>query len=99
MTAERKMLFAPLVRVSMESQERQGESLRTQRADLEADIRSLGGKVYKWYAGQEHATPDYERRILEEFMTDARARKFDAVIVWHVNRWSRDNDKSSTYLE
>jgi len=94
-----KLIFAPLVRVSTERQERQGESLRTQHTDLEADIHSLGGEVYEWYQGQEHSTPDYERLILEKLMEDARQGRFHAVIIWTVDRWSRDNNKSSTYLE
>lgn len=94
-----KLIFAPLVRVSTERQEKQGESLRTQHTDLEADILSLGGEICDWYEGQEHSTPDYERIILEKLMADARQGKFNAVIIWTVDRWSRDNNKSSTYLD
>jgi len=90
--------FAPLIRVSTEKQEKQGESLNTQRKQLEQSIKSLNGTVYKWYAGQEHSTPDYERKILEELMTDAQAGKFDAVMVADISRWSRDNQKSKTHL-
>jgi site-specific DNA recombinase len=90
--------FAPLIRVSTERQEKQGESLNTQKKQLESAIESLGGTVYKWYEGQEHGTPDYERRILEQLMRDAEAGKFDAVMVCDVSRWSRDNGKSKDYL-
>ena len=83
--------FAPLVRVSTERQEAQGESLNTQRSDLESDIKSLGGEVFKWFLGQEHATPDYERKILDELLQDAQAGKFDALIIWDISRWSRDD--------
>lgn len=86
-----KLRFAPLIRVSTERQEKQGESLTTQRSDLEADIKSMGGSIFKWYAGQEHATPDYERKILDELITDARQHKFDALILWSIDRWSRDD--------
>jgi len=91
---EAKLIFAPLVRVSTERSERQGESLRTQHEQLSTAIASLGGEVYKWYEGQEHSTPDYERRILEELMADAQAGRFDAVIVADLSRWSRDNGRS-----
>jgi DNA invertase Pin-like site-specific DNA recombinase len=91
--------FAPLVRISTEKQEQQGQSLETQHNDLEADVQALGGEIYKWYEGQEHATPAFERKKLEELMVDARQGKFDAIIIWHSDRWSRDNDKSSAYLE
>jgi DNA invertase Pin-like site-specific DNA recombinase len=86
-----KLRFAPLIRVSTEHQEKQGESLNTQRSDLEADIKGMGGEIYKWYAGQEHSTPDYERRILDELIRDAQQHKFDALIIWSIDRWSRDD--------
>lgn len=90
--------FAPLIRVSTERQERKGESLATQRKQLEAAIKSLNGTIYKWYAGQEHATPDHERKILDELMADAQADRFDAVMVADISRWSRDNQKSKKHL-
>lgn len=91
--------FAPLIRVSSERQERQGESLHTQRKQLESAIASLNGTVYEWYAGQEHATPENERQILERLMQDAKAYKFDAIMVADATRWSRDNGKSKDYLQ
>lgn len=99
MNPERKILFALLVRVSTEQQERQGESLRVQKEHLTGAVESLGGGIYRWYEGQEHATPDYERRILESLMEDAQARKFDAVMVADLSRWSRDNGKSKQYID
>lgn len=98
-TPDRKMLFAPLIRVSTEQQKRQGESLRTQKEQLSKAVEALGGEVYKWYEGQEHATPEFERRILEQLMQDAQARKFDAVIVADLSRWSRDNGKSKHHTK
>ncbi|MHB8066269.1 MAG: recombinase family protein [Desulfobaccales bacterium] len=99
MTTEHKLRFASLIRVSMESQERQGESLRVQKEQNARAVESLGGEVHHLYAGQEHATPDYERRILEQLMQDAQARKFDALVVADLSRWSRDNGKSKDYIE
>jgi DNA invertase Pin-like site-specific DNA recombinase len=90
--------FAPLIRVSTERQEQQGESLKTQKTDLETDIKSMGGEICNWYAGQEHSTPDYERKILDDLMADALAGKFDAVMVADISRWSRDNQKSKKHL-
>lgn len=92
--------FAPLVRVSTEKQEKKGESLATQRKQLEESIESLGGVVANnhWYAGQEHATPDQERKILDQLMEDAKAHKFDAVMIADLSRWSRDNERSKSDL-
>jgi len=96
---ERPLRFAALIRVSTEAQERQGESLRTQRKQLEQVVASLGGQVLNWYGGQEHATPDCERKELDRLMGDAIAEKFDAVIVTDTSRWSRDNLRNKECLK
>jgi DNA invertase Pin-like site-specific DNA recombinase len=98
---EKPLRFAPLIRVSTETQKKKGESLNVQRKQLEGAIKSLGGQVAHshWYAGQEHATPEQERRILEELIEDAKAKKFDAVMVADLSRWSRDNHRSKTDLK
>ncbi len=98
MSDKKGLRFAPLIRVSTEKQEKRGESLNTQQTDLIADIESMGGEIYKRYEGQEHATPDYERRILDELISDATQNKFDAIIIWSIDRWSRDNERSATDL-
>lgn len=95
---ESNLIFAPLIRVSTEKQEKRGESLCVQRAYLESDIKSMGGKIVKWYAGQEHATPNYERKILDELLEDAKQKKIDAVIISDLDRWSRDNKRSAEDL-
>lgn len=99
MTDKKRLRFAPLVRVSTEKQEKRGESLNTQRSDLESDIKSMGGTIYKWYAGQEHATPNSERKILDALLEDAKLKKFDAVIICYLDRWSRDNRRSAEDLD
>jgi site-specific DNA recombinase len=93
------LLFAPLIRVSTEQQAKQGESLKTQKEQLSQAIKSLNGKIYSWYEGHEHATPDYERKILEQLMHDAKEKKFDAVMVADLSRWSRDNAKSKEHTK
>jgi site-specific DNA recombinase len=96
--SDQKLRFAPLIRVSTEAQAKRGESLNTQRKQLEAAIKSLNGDIHKWYAGPENATPDHERRILAELMNDAVQGKFEAVMVADPSRWSRDNQKSAASL-
>src|SRR5262245_57171738 len=86
--------FAALVRVSTESQERYGESLRTQRDQNTKNVALLGGNIVAWYGGQEHATPGWEKKELDRLIADAGKNKFDAVIVAHADRWSRDNEKA-----
>lgn len=94
--------FAPLIRVSTEQQEKQGESLRTQKIQIEDTVDRLGGTVPEvcWdYCGQEHATPGQERKKLERLLSDASKNIYDAVIVCDPSRWSRDNIKSEQGLE
>src|SRR5262245_66495824 len=91
--------FAALVRVSTEKQEKQGESLRTQKADNDRSVQTLRGQVAGRYGGQEHATPGWEKKEVDRLLTDAAKGKFDAVIVQHADRWSRDNAKSAEGLE
>lgn len=91
--------FAPLIRVSTERQEKQGESLGLQRKQLAQAIENLGGVIHDWYGGQEHATPQQERKELDRLLADACAGKFDAVVVADLSRWSRDNRRSRNDLE
>lgn len=93
--------FAPIIRVSTEKQERQGESLRTQTEQIKNYVQSLGGTIpeYCWkYSGQEHATPGQERTRLAQLLKDSDKGLFDAVIVCDASRWSRDNLKSKEGL-
>ena len=93
--------FAPLIRVSTEGQAKKGESLRTQRKQIEQAVEILGGSIPEscWkYSGQEHATPDQERSILDQLLKDSGKGIFDAIIVCDASRWSRDNRKSKDGL-
>jgi len=94
--------FAPLIRVSTESQEKKGESLRTQKKQIIAYVESLGGVIPQdcWlYSGQEHATVGEERKKLDRLLSDAGSGLFDAVIVCDSSRWSRDNYRSKKGLD
>jgi DNA invertase Pin-like site-specific DNA recombinase len=73
--------------------------LRTQRKQNERDVGLLGGRVAAWYGGQEHATPGWEKKELDRLIADAGKGMYDAVIVAHADRWSRDNIKSEEGLE
>lgn len=99
--AARPLRFAALIRVSTEKQERRGESLRTQRTQIDRAVESAGGVIAARYAGQEHGTAGWERAQLDQLLADAakKPRPFDAVIVADATRWSRDNVKSEQGLE
>jgi DNA invertase Pin-like site-specific DNA recombinase len=97
----KRVRFAAMPRVSTEKQEQQGESLRTQRKQIEAAVAALGGTVVAWYGGQEHATAGWERAERDRMLADAEKdpRHFDAVMVAHEDRWSRDDTQSGPDLE
>jgi site-specific DNA recombinase len=101
--ATQQLRYAPLVRVSTEAQAVKGESLRTQRSQIQRLVKSMGGTIPEGclsrYDGQEHATPDQERRFLDTLLEDASKGMFDAVIVCDASRWSRDNANSKKGLE
>lgn len=91
--------FAALTRVSTEKQEKEGESLRAQKTEIENAVKQLGSNIVEWYGGQEHATPGHEKKEINRLLDDVRKNKFDAVIVTDADRWSRDNKVSQTGLE
>lgn len=93
--------FAALVRVSTDKQEKKGESLRTQTKQIDEAVSNLNGRIVARYAGQEHATPGWEREQRDKLLSDAEKtpRPFDAVIVAHQDRWSRDDTRSGADLE
>jgi len=90
-----------LRRVSTEQQERHGESLRTQTTQIEQAVARLGGRIVKWYGGQEHATEGHEKEQIAILLADAsqEPKPFDALMVSHADRWSRDNRASRHGLE
>lgn len=92
------MKIALLIRVSTEKQEKQGESLANQEAVLRENINRLNADCLP-YIGQEHATVDSNRQQLDKLMEDAKAGKFQAIMVYDPSRWSRDNGKSREYLD
>lgn len=96
----RILRIAPLIRVSTEAQEEKGESLNTQKQQILRYVEHLNGQVVSWdYSGQEHATPDQERKKLEKLLKDASLDIFDAVMVCDLSRWSRDNRRSKDGLD
>ena len=94
-----QLRFAALIRVSTEKQEKQGESLNTQKTQLQDDVERLHGKIVEWYGGQEHATPGHETNEVDRLVDAARTNIFDAVIVAHQDRWSRDNARSKAGIK
>src|SRR3989449_7851976 len=59
-----------------------------QRPEVEALCRDRGYTIVKWY--EETVSGAAKRRpVFEQMLADARSRKFDALVVWSVDRFSR----------
>ncbi len=96
-----QLRFAPIIRVSTEEQERQGESMLTQETQIKEYVQSLHGLIppYCWnYCGQESATKK-ERILWDKLLDDSGKDLFDAIIVCDASRWSRNNLRSLEGLE
>ena len=96
----KRLRFAALIRVSTERQEQQGESLRTQRQQIDEAAAAFGGKVVKEFGGQEHATAGWEHSEVDRLLSYCQRlpQQVDAVMVAHQDRWSRDNMASEQGL-
>jgi len=94
--------FAPVVRVSTESQDAKGDSINYQKQQIKSYVDNLQGTIPEscWkYTGQEHSTPQSEREKLDQLLKDSAKGIFDAVICTNITRWGRDNLKSKQGLE
>ena len=74
---------AAYVRVSTADQ-----TADNQRPGIEALCRARGYTIVRWY--EETISGAAKRRpVFEQMLADARSRKFDALVVWSVDRFSR----------
>ncbi len=89
-----QLRFAALARVSDKHQASERKtSLESQTREIETAVSMLGGKIVKWYKGQEHATPDFERKLLDQLLEDSGKDLFDAAIVTEPSRFNRDTSR------
>lgn len=78
-------------RVSSAGQVRDGYSLEVQREALEEYCRKEGLRVHRVYeeAGRSGSTT-HQREALLELIADAHQRRFDTVLIFRVDRFSRE---------
>ncbi|MBU1922913.1 MAG: recombinase family protein, partial [Candidatus Omnitrophica bacterium] len=82
------MKVAIYIRVSTEEQAREGFSMEVQREYLLDHAKRLGWEVYKIYSDDESGYV-LERPALKEMFQDARAKKFELIITYKLDRFSR----------
>lgn len=87
----KKMKIALYSRVSTEEQAREGTSLEVQREYLESFAKREGHKVYKHYEDDGISGSTLNRPALQQLLKDAKHKKFDAIFVYKIDRFARNN--------
>lgn len=85
------MKAAIYTRVSTEDQAREGTSLEVQREYLEAFAKREGWTVFDVYIDDGYSGILRNRPALDRLMRDAKAKKFDVVLVHKIDRFARNN--------
>ncbi|MDD5070592.1 MAG: recombinase family protein [Candidatus Omnitrophica bacterium] len=84
------MKVAIYIRVSTEEQAKEGFSLTTQREYLEEYAKREGHDLYRVYSDDGISGYSERRPALQELLHDAKLRRFDLVIVYKIDRFSRN---------
>ena len=87
---ENKPLAAIYIRVSTEEQVRQGVSLAAQEEALQNYAKALGYEVFKIYKDEGKSAKDIKGRPeMLNILEDAELRKFQAIFIYKLDRFSR----------
>jgi len=78
------------LRVSTEDQAREGYSLDVQREYLESFAKKEGFEIFKIYNDDGYTGYNTNRPALSELLKDAREKKFNLVLVYKLDRFSRN---------
>ena len=84
------MKTAIYIRVSTEDQAKEGYSLEVQREYLESFASREGYEVFKVYCDDGIIAYSTRRPALQELLQDAKAKKFDLVLVHKIDRFIRN---------
>ncbi len=76
-----------------------GQDIEMQLRDLRAYTQSRGMEVYKEYCDDGVSGRKDSRPALNNLMSDARKRRFDAVLCWRFDRFARSTKHLVTALE
>jgi len=84
-----KMKTSIYIRVSTEDQVREGYSLEVQREYLTNFTKQQGCEVFEVYADEGISAGTTDRPALQKLLKDAKQKKFDLVLVYKIDRFSR----------
>jgi site-specific DNA recombinase len=84
-----KLRISLYIRVSTEDQAKEGYSLEVQREYLESFAEREGYEVYKTYQDDGISRYPTDRPALQDLLKDAEQKKFDLVLVYKIDRFSR----------
>jgi len=85
-----KPLCAIYIRVSTEEQARQGISLSAQEEALKNYASALGYEIFELYKDEGKSAKDIKgRKEMSRMLKDAEAKKFQAIFIYKLDRFSR----------
>jgi len=84
-----KPLAAIYIRVSTQDQAQHGFSLDAQEDSLKNYARALGYELFKIYRDEGRSAKDLKRPEMINLLRDAEERKFQAVFIYKLDRFSR----------
>jgi site-specific DNA recombinase len=84
-----KPLAAIYIRVSTQDQAQHGFSLDAQEDNLKNYASALGYEIFKIYRDEGKSAKDLKRPEMINLLRDAEARKFQAIFIYKLDRFSR----------
>jgi len=89
-TSTTSPLAAIYIRVSTEDQVKQGISLEAQEEALQNYAKALGYEILEIYRDEGKSAKDIKgRKAMTRMLKDAQARKFQAIFIYKLDRFSR----------
>jgi len=89
-TQNSKLKAAIYIRVSTEEQARQGFSLAAQEDALKSYAQALGYEIFQTYRDEGKSAKDMKHRpALQQLLKEAEEKKFNAIFVYKLDRFSR----------
>lgn len=87
--SENKPLAAIYIRVSTQDQAQHGFSLDAQAESLENYAKVLGYEIFRVYRDEGKSAKDMKRPEMQQMLTDAENKKFSAIFIYKLDRFSR----------